>query len=82
MATKITIESARNDTGTARTPGAWANQVRAFLCEDADVRATEAVVADTTETSEHRILETEPTYADLFNYYTKLDRPKKSRNSP
>lgn len=30
MATKTTAESTRNDTETPRTPGAWANQVRAF----------------------------------------------------
>lgn len=51
-------------------------EVRGFLCEDADVSDAEAAVGDTARTGEHRVVETEPTYTDLFNYYTKLDRPE------
>jgi ABC-2 type transport system ATP-binding protein len=43
----------------------------------ADVSAAKATIADTTESEsvgESPAIETEPTYTDLFNYYSKLDR--------
>lgn len=76
MATQTTTESARNDTETPRMSSSRANNVRAFLCEDADVSTAEAAVADGAEFTredEHRIVEGEPTYTGLFNYSTKLE---------
>lgn len=81
MATETKTGSARNDTGTARTPGAWVDQVSAQERADRDMGDAEVTGVDTegsakTDETERRVMETEPTYTDLFNYYTKLDRPE------
>lgn len=51
-------------------------EVRGFLREDCEVSDIDTVVDDiagtTARTGKHRAVETEPTYTDLFNYYSKL----------